>query len=115
MLGLGASHALGGFVFYYAICLARGLNGPVLSHVQQRVIPSSDRASLLSINSLLFRATFFVLGPLIGMGIDRVGEHAVLWISGLIVTPISGLAILWLARMPEPTGPPATSLDHADS
>jgi len=50
--GLSMSHALLGFLYYYAVCLARGLNGPMLTHFQQRLIPSADRASLLSINSL---------------------------------------------------------------
>ncbi|MBW2233130.1 MAG: MFS transporter [Deltaproteobacteria bacterium] len=114
LAGLGSSHAVGGFLFYYAICLARGLNSPVLSHVQQRVIPSSDRASLLSINSLLFRATFFLLGPLIGLGMDRLGEHVVLWVSGLIMTPISVGSVLWLARTSEPEGDAATTLHDSD-
>ncbi len=96
--GLGFSHALWGFAFYYLICLARGLNGPVLSHIQQRLIPSSDRASLLSINSLLFRGAFFLLGPVIGLGLDRSGEHAVLLLSGLALAPICLLAIAWLSR-----------------
>ena len=34
--------------FYFALCLCRGLNGPVLSHEEHRVIPSGDRASFIS-------------------------------------------------------------------
>jgi MFS family permease len=97
--GLGWSEALFGFVFYYAICLARGLNGPLLGHVQQRLIPSADRASLLSINSLLFRASFFLLGPVIGLGIDRMGEHAMLLISGAVAVPLGAVAVVWLGAV----------------
>jgi MFS family permease len=96
--GLGLSEGLFGFGFYYLICLARGLNGPILSHVQQRLIPSSDRASLLSINSLLFRASFFALAPAIGLGVDQHGEHAVLLICGLAATPLCLAALFWLLR-----------------
>jgi MFS family permease len=111
LAALGASHALAGFVAYYVVCLARGLNGPVLSHVQQRVIPSSDRASLLSINSLLFRASFFFIGPLIGLGMDRLGEHAVLWIAAVCVVPTSAAAVLWLGQSPETGAPAPTTLE----
>jgi len=102
--GLGWSHGLFGFGFYYLICLARGLNGPILSHVQQRAIPSSDRASLLSINSLLFRGSFFVLGPFIGLAVDRQGEHTVLLLAGAVFTPLCVAALLWLLRNDE-SGP----------
>ena len=98
-VGMGWSEALFGFAFYYAICLARGLNGPLIGHVQQRLIPSADRASLLSINSLLFRATFFVVAPAIGLGIDRWGEHAALLLSGAVMIPLAALAIVWMAAV----------------
>ncbi len=96
LLGLGLSTATFGFLFYYAICLARGLNGPLLSHVQQRLIPSSDRASLLSINSLIFRLLFFALGPLLGWGMDTHGAHRVLLASAAVMIPVCGASVLWL-------------------
>lgn len=106
-VGMGFSHAAGGVFFYAAICLGRGLNGPVLGHIQQRLIPSADRASLLSINSLLFRATFFLIGPMVGAGVDAYGEHRVLLLAVALSAPISALAIAWLARrlVREPVGP----------
>jgi MFS family permease len=98
-VGMGWSEALFGFAFYYAICLARGLNGPLIGHVQQRLIPSADRASLLSINSLLFRATFFVIAPAIGLAVDRWGEHAALLLSGAVIVPLAAIAIVWMAAV----------------
>lgn len=108
--GLGLTHAVWGFAFYYLICLGRGLNGPVLAHVRQRLIPSSDRASLSSIQSMLFRASFFVVGPFIGIAVDRVGEHQVFLVSGLVLAPACLLAAFWLARWGE-GGLPPDSLD----
>jgi MFS family permease len=98
-VGMGLTEALYGFAFYYAICLARGLNGPILSHIQQRLIPSSDRATLLSINSMLFRGTFVVLGPLLGIAIDRVGQSDVLLACAGTCAPLALVAILWHARV----------------
>jgi MFS family permease len=111
-LGMGLSNTLYGFAFYYAICLARGLNGPVQSHVQQRLIPSSDRAALLSINSALFRAAFFLLGPPLGLAIDRLGQRAVLLGCAAALPPLVLAAIAWQARVargatPSAGAPPA--------
>jgi len=98
LVGMGLSHALWGFAFYFAVCLGRGLNGPILSPIQQRLIPSRDRASLLSINSMVFRLAFFVLGPLLGIGVDRFGEHFVLLVSATLALPLCAVALLWLRR-----------------
>ena len=91
--GLSLTQAIFGFGFYSAICLGRGVASPALNHAQQRVIPSSDRAALLSINSLIFRAGFVVVGPLVGLGIDRYGNHAVLAVLGAVFLPMSLLVL----------------------
>ena len=96
LAGMGASHAIWGVAFYFAVCLGRGLHGPVLNHLQQRLIPSRDRASLLSINSLLFRLAFVGLGPLLGIGIDNFGEHPVLWAVAAVSLPLSAASLAWL-------------------
>jgi MFS family permease len=98
LVGMGANHAVWGFVFYFAICLGRGINGPILNHMQQRLIPSKDRASLLSLNSLAFRLGFFLLGPGLGIGVDRFGEHPVLLAAALVSSLVGISAVLWLWR-----------------
>ena len=65
-LGMGLTTAIYGFVFYFVICYARGVNGPILSHEQQRLIPSGDRAALLSVTSLVFRSVFAAMSPVLG-------------------------------------------------
>lgn len=97
-LGMGLVEGVAGVFFYAGICLGRGINGPILGHIQQRLIPSSDRASLLSINSLLFRAAFFAIGPAVGASVDAYGEGRVLLVTGCMAAPIAGAAIVWLAR-----------------
>ncbi|MDJ0785279.1 MAG: MFS transporter [Myxococcota bacterium] len=115
MFGLAATNALFGFAFYYVICVARGINGPLLTHEQQRLIPSSDRASLLSINSLLFRASFFVLGPVIGWSVDRLGDHQTFAITGLAFALATGASILWFQASRNPPGSSAAGLAKSDS
>lgn len=103
-LGLGLSTAVWAFAFYYPICFARGLNGPILGHVQQRLIPSSDRATLLSVQSLLFRGSFFVIGPALGFALDEAGHHPVLLFCAVASTAICLPAI---ASMSEPASEPS--------
>ena len=95
-LGLGLSHALLGFAFYYALTLMRGLFNPVLLHSEQRLIPSSDRAGFRSLRSLFFRAIFLVIAPLIGLAIDTRGQRPVMLGLALIFALIfaAGLGAL---------------------
>ena len=105
--GMGLTHAWWGFAFYFAFNLSRGLSGPLLAHAEQEVIPSGDRASLVSMRSLLFRVTFILLGPAAGLLVDQHGQHPVLLgLGALLVTGAIGGCIA-LARAPEAT-PPST-------
>ncbi|MCR9096718.1 MAG: MFS transporter [bacterium] len=92
--GMGLTTAWWGFVFYFAFNLSRGLSAPLIAHAEQAAIPSGDRASLVSMRSLLFRAAFIGVGPAAGEAIDRYGQHVVLLgLGGLLVT---GALAAWL-------------------
>jgi MFS family permease len=97
-VGLGLSYALFGFAFYYLLTLMRGLHGGVLHPEEQRLIPSSNRAGFLSLRSLLFRGAFLFIGPAVGAGVDRWGEHAVLLVAGPLLAFASLLAWSALRR-----------------
>jgi hypothetical protein len=99
-VGLGLTTAWWGFAFYFLITVMRGLNGPILHHEEQRLIPSGDRAAFLSARNLVFRGAFVVIGPLVGFSIDRSGEHAVLLAAGALVTAFALLGWLWMLRAP---------------
>ncbi|MFO7561602.1 MAG: MFS transporter [Enhygromyxa sp.] len=77
-LGLGLSHGLFGFAFYYALTIMRGLQNPALNHREQRLVPSRDRAGFLSLRSMAFRLAFLVVGPAVGWAVDRHGQHPVM-------------------------------------
>ena len=96
--GLGLTHAVWGFAFYFSLTLMRGLNTPVLHHAEQRQVPSSDRAGYISLRSLIFRSLFLVLGPLVGFGIDRWGQHAVMLVTGAVIVSVAVLALIGVQR-----------------
>lgn len=98
--GLGLADGVFGFAFYFAITLMRGLNSPPLHHEEQRLIPSRDRAGLLSLRSLVFRGGFALLGPLVGLGADRFGIRAALLAAGTLLVAGCAGGWLWLLRTP---------------
>jgi predicted MFS family arabinose efflux permease len=93
--GMGLTHAIWGVVFYYSLTIMRGLYGPSLHHEEQRRVPSSDRAGFISLRSLAFRSCFLVLGPCVGLAIDRYGQHPVLLGVGALLT-IAAVCALWM-------------------
>jgi MFS family permease len=105
--GMGLSYAWWGFVFYFAFNLSRGISSPLLAHEEQKAIPSGDRASLVSLRSLLFRAGFILLGPLSGVLIDLHGQHMVLLGLGALMFTLALASSTYLARAPS-----AQASDH---
>lgn len=93
--GMALSFGTFGFAFYFCLTLQRGLFGPALLHEEQKRLPSTDRAGFLSLRSLLFRLTFFAIGPGIGSAVDAHGHHPVLAWVGIAVTSAGLLG--WLA------------------
>jgi predicted MFS family arabinose efflux permease len=90
-LGMATTHAVWGFAWYFLLTLMRGLQGPLIrQHLQQRS-RRSERASILSLKSLLFRLGFIAAAPLVGM----LADHA-----GLSVTFTVLLAVLLLLLLP---------------
>jgi len=102
--GMGLTHAWWGFVFYFAFNLSRGVSAPLLAHAEQEEIPSGDRASLVSMRSLLFRVGFIAVGPAAGAAIDAHGQHVVLLSLGAVLVTAALLAWLALLRAPAPRG-----------
>jgi len=58
---------------YLLFMVVRGLQGPILVAALQEDAPGADRATVLSLNTLLFRLTFVVCGPAVGRLVDWVG------------------------------------------
>jgi predicted MFS family arabinose efflux permease len=82
-------------VFYLGFMTVRGLQGPLLASVLQADAPPEDRASVLSLNALLFRLAAVVVLPPIGMLADHLGLEAAL---GVLAAASAGAAVAaWAA------------------
>ena len=72
---------------------------PIYFNDLQGYLPSSVRATMLSINSMLFSLSMIVIFPLSGWMIDRWGLVAVFLVLGLILLLIYPILIISLKRM----------------
>ncbi len=96
-LGLGLSHAIWGFAFYFLMTLMRGIQGPFFRHCIQKQSRRYERASILSLKSLLFRLGFVVTGPGVGLFADHFGLHATMLALGAAMTlPLIPVSIYFL-------------------
>lgn len=95
--GLGMVTTWWGFVFYFLLTAMRGLQGPRMRHHVQNASRRENRASVLSLKSLLFRLIFVVSGPLVGYSADTLGLHATFLLLGalfLLTVPLF-LILFW--------------------
>lgn len=72
------SRTVFGVVFYLGFMTVQGLYGPLLASVLQADAPHEDRASVLSLNTLLFRLASVIVLPPVGALADRFGLEPVL-------------------------------------
>ena len=72
---------------------------PIYFNDLQGYLPSSVRATMLSINSMLFSLSMIVIFPLTGWLIDRWGIVAVFLVLGLILLVTSPILIIGLKMM----------------
>ena len=72
---------------------------PIYFNDLQGYLPSSVRATMLSINSMLFSLSMIVIFPLTGWLIDRWGLVAVFLVLGLILLLSYPILIIGLTRM----------------
>jgi len=94
--------------FYLCFMTIRGLHGPILMNVLQRDAPEDARASVLSLNALLFRLGFAIIGPPVGMLVDRLGQEAALaWLGvGFFAATLAAFAAFRRAHATRLTGAP---------
>lgn len=82
-------------VFYLGFMTVRGLQGPLLAGVLQSDAPPEDRASVLSLNALLFRLAAVIVLPPVGALADRVGIEPTLGV--LAALSLAAALAAWTA------------------
>ncbi len=96
-LGLGLNQAIWGFAFYFLLTFMRGVQSPFFRHCLQKQSRRYERASILSLKSLLFRLGFAATGPGVGLFADRFGLHAtMLALGALMILPLLPASLYFL-------------------
>ena len=72
-LSLGWLHNYAGIIFGLSFSISRGLNSVLLKDAFNWRVPAKMRATANSVQSLVFRLGFAILGPLVGIGLDQYG------------------------------------------
>ncbi|MBI1815542.1 MAG: MFS transporter [Deltaproteobacteria bacterium] len=86
-IGYGAlafSTSANAVTFYLCFMTIRGLQAPILVSALQNDAPDDTRASVLSLNALCFRLGFVLIGPPVGMLVDRLGMETTLMLLGIV-------------------------------
>ena len=72
---------------------------PIYYNDLQAYLPSSVRATMLSINSMMFSLSMIVIFPLTGWLIDTCGFVAVFLVLGLVILLSFPLLLIGLGKM----------------
>jgi MFS family permease len=105
-LGMAFTTAVWGCAWYLLLTLMRGLQGPLVRLHLQHLSTRGERASILSLKSLLFRLGFVATAPLVGALADRYGLAAtfVVLLVGLVILLIpTTMALLGSLRLADET------------
>ncbi len=81
---LGLINQVWGIIFIALIYFSRGVHSPLLLNCINQNLPSSIRATVLSINSFMFRLGFVIIAPVVGWITDTYNLDTALFLFGLI-------------------------------
>lgn len=95
---LGLTSMIGGIVFIIIFYFVRGMNGPLLSEYVNKLTVPAVRATILSLNALLFRLIFAVMGPIFGFVTDRYSLRMALFCCAGFFFIAGIIALSYLAR-----------------
>jgi MFS family permease len=104
LLGMASLFGWAGIMLGLLGQLGRGLGGVLFLEMLNERISSAFRATVISLSQLGTRAAFFLLGPLVGYGIDAWGLPSVLWALGILFSiAFVCLVVPLILREPAPS------------
>src|SRR5262249_25655195 len=103
--GMAAFFGWPGIVFGLLIQVSRGLGDVLFLNALNERMSSAFRATVISIAQLGTRASFVLLGPLVGYGIDAWGLPSVLSALGVLFSVVFLALLLPLILREAPLSP----------
>src|SRR5438093_797697 len=86
--GMASFFGWAGILFGFVFKMGRGVRGVLFMEALNERIPSAFRATVISLSQLGLRASFCLLGPVVGYGIDAWGLPSVLSALGILFSII---------------------------
>lgn len=105
LFGMASFSGWGGILIGLLVPIGRGLADVLLLDALNQKVPSGFRATTISMANLGVRATFLLLGPLVGYGIDGWGMSVALLACGIALSITFVVLVLPLVlrkAVPEP-------------
>ena len=96
---LGSINNIWGIAFIAIIYIVRGFYSPLILNSLNQQIPSSIRATVLSLNSFAFRLSFAVVAPVIGAIASGYSLFLALFIGGWYFLVAGSLCWWWLVKL----------------
>ena len=96
---LGSIHSIWGIALIATIYIVRGLCSPLILNSINQQIPSSIRATVLSLNSFTFRLSFVVVAPIFGAIASGYSLYLALFVSGWYFLVVGSLCWWFLAKL----------------
>jgi MFS family permease len=94
LLGLAMSNGLWNVMFFYAISIIEGAGYPIFGYYINSLIPSEQRATILSMESTIFSICMIVIFPLVGIIGDMAGLRTAFGTLALVLVPAM-LAVMY--------------------
>jgi predicted MFS family arabinose efflux permease len=85
-------------IFIVLFYVTRGMNEPVMSDYINGLVSSDTRATILSVNSLVGRIIFSIVGPIVGWMSDAFSLQIALALSGLIFLLSGSMALVFMRK-----------------
>jgi hypothetical protein len=95
---LGLHIAFWSITFIPLFYVTRGMNNPIMKSYINGLVSSEERASILSVQSLMGRLIFAVSGPIVGQIADAYSLQTALVTCGVFFAALSGIAIIFLHK-----------------
>ena len=91
---LGSINSIGGIAFIAIIYMVRGMKSPLILNLINQQIPSTFRATVLSLNSFTFHLGFAIIAPIIGAISSNYSLSSALFIGGWLFL-VTGSYFWW--------------------
>ncbi len=96
---LGSINSIWGIAFIAIIYIIRGLKSPLILNLINQQIPSTIRATVLSLNSFAFHLSFALFAPVIGAISSSYSLPLGLFVGGWFFLVIGSLCWWWLVKL----------------